>query len=245
MRNIILKIQYDGKNYHGWQRQINAITIQEVLENSLEKFFKQKVIVRGCGRTDAGVHALSFICNFYVESKVKESSIVQGMNSILAKDIVVLDCKNASIDFDSLNDCIGKKYRYRILNRGLPSAFEQDYSWHYPYKVDIDLVKKASNIFIGYHDFKAFMASGSSIKGTIRNIFDINVGQKEDKISIEISADGFLYNMVRIIVGTLIYIGNRKIRLEDLSDIIKSRDRTKAGITAPAQGLYLVESYYK
>lgn len=244
VRNLILEIQYDGTNYHGWQRQQNAITIQQRLEEGLEKLTKQKVVVTGCGRTDTGVHALCFTCNFYTTSLMPEEKFVRGLNSVLPRDIVALKCSETIERFSALSDCKGKKYRYRIVNSHILSAFEVNYAWHYPYKINIDIMKKAAKLFIGKQDFKTFMASGSDKINTVRNIFDTNIEKQDQEITIEISADGFLYKMVRIICGTLVFVANEKILIEDLPNIIKSKDRQKAGITAPAQGLYLVESYY-
>lgn len=254
----MLKLEYDGTNYHGWQRQDNAVTVQEVLENALKKITKEDISVTGCSRTDTGVHALGFVCNFYTQGNIPADRLPYALNSILPYDIVALECQEVFEDFHARYWAKGKKYRYRILNRGFPSAFERNYVCHWPYPLDIDLMQEAARFFIGEHDFKAFMSSGSAVKDTVRNVYDLTVDKKvavctkgymnnqklNHEIIIEISANGFLYNMVRIIVGTLIYVANGKIKLEDIPDIIMQGDRRKAGITAPPQGLYLVEVYY-
>jgi tRNA pseudouridine38-40 synthase len=244
LRNLMLTIEYDGTNYHGWQRQDNAVTVQEMLEKSLKKITKEDITVTGCSRTDTGVHALAFVCNFYTQSNIPVDKLPYALNSILPDDIVALECKEVPQEFHARYWAKGKKYRYRVINRAFPSAFERNYACHWPYPLDINLMKAAAQFFIGEHDFKAFMASGSSIKDTVRNIYSLTVEQKDNEVIIEISGNGFLYNMVRIISGTLLYVGNGKISVEQISDIIKAGDRRKAGITAPPQGLFLVEVYY-
>jgi len=244
MRNIALKIEYDGTNYHGWQRQDNAITVQEVLEKAIKKITGENVSVTGCSRTDTGVHALGYICNFKSDSRIPADKFPYALNTALPPDISVLDCFEVPEDFHAQFNAKGKMYRYKINNTTFPSVFQRNYACHWPYSLDIDLMKKAAEFFIGEHDFKAFMASGSDVKGTVRNIYHLTVEKQGSDIIIEVSANGFLYNMVRIIAGTLLYVGNKRIAVEAIPNIIKDGDRKKAGITAPPQGLYLVEVYY-
>lgn len=245
LRNLMLKLEYDGTNYHGWQRQENAITVQEVLEKALRKVTKEKIEVIGCSRTDAGVHARGFVCNFYTESKIPSDRVPYALNSILPYDIVVLECQEVPGDFHARFQAKAKKYQYRIIHRTFPSAFDKNYAYHWPYCLDIDKMKQAARYFIGKHDFSAFMATGSPVKNTVRTIYDLTLEQKNSEIVVDITGNGFLYNMVRIIVGTLLYVGNYKINVEQIPDVITQGDRTKAGITVPPQGLYLMEVYYK
>ncbi|NLY42983.1 MAG: tRNA pseudouridine(38-40) synthase TruA [Clostridiaceae bacterium] len=240
----MLKMEYDGTNYHGWQRQENAITVQETLEKALKKITKEEITVIGCSRTDAGVHALGYVCNFHTSSKIPAEKMPYALNSVLPEDIVVYDCREVPRDFHARFWAKGKKYRYRIYNGKYPSAFERNYAYYWPYTLDVECMKEAAKLFIGEHDFRAFMATGSRVKDTVRNVFDLSVEKKGDEIIIEISANGFLYNMVRIIAGTLLYAGVGKIDVERIEYIIKTGDRKEAGITAAPQGLYLVEVYY-
>lgn len=244
MRNLMLKVEYDGTNYHGWQRQDNAVTVQEVLETSLKKITKEKITVTGCSRTDAGVHALGFVCNFYTGSRIPVDRVPYALNSVLPYDIVVLECREALQAFHARYGAKGKKYRYRVIHRTFPSAFDKNYAYHWPYVLDVEKMKAAAQYFIGEHDFKAFMATGSSVKSTVRQIFSLSVEQKNSEIIIDVAGNGFLYNMVRIIAGTLLYAGNGKIAVDEVPAIISAGNRKKAGITAPPQGLYLVEVYY-
>ena len=244
LRNLMLKIEYDGTNYHGWQIQDNAITVQEMVERALSKITKEEITVTGCSRTDTGVHALEFVCNFYTNSKIPVEKMPYALNSMLPDDIIAFDCKQVPQDFHSRYWAKGKKYRYRIHNGKYPSAFKRNYTCYWPYPLDIQSMKAAAKPFIGMHDFKAFMAAGSQVKDTVRRIFNLTVEKEGEEVIIEISADGFLYNMVRIIAGTLLYTGIGKIDVESIPYIIESGDRRKAGITAVPQGLYLVEVYY-
>ncbi len=245
MRNIMLKLEYDGANYHGWQRQNNVVTIQEKLEDALEKLTNEDIIVNGCSRTDTGVHAFGFACNFYTDSSIPIDKFPYALKSVLPDDIVALDCQEVSQDFHARYWAKGKKYQYRIVNKPFASALKRNYSYHCSYELDIELMKRAAPFFIGAHDFRTFMASGSLVKDTIRTIYDLTVEQYDDEILIEVIGNGFLYNMVRIIVGTLLYVGCGKIDVDEIPAIIKSGDRTEAGVTVPPQGLYLVEVFYE
>jgi tRNA pseudouridine38-40 synthase len=240
----MLELEYDGTNYHGWQRQENALTVQEVLENSIKKVTKEDISVIGCSRTDTGVHALGYVCNFNTCSTIPADRMPYALNRLLPDDVIVLKCKKVSSDFHARYCAEGKKYRYRVMNRTFPSAFERNYASHWPYQLEIGLMKEAAEYFIGTHDFKAFMASGSVVKDTVRTIYNLTVEEIDHEIIMEVSGNGFLYNMVRIIAGTILYVGNKKIDVKQIPHIIKNGDRREAGITAPPQGLYLVEVYY-
>lgn len=244
MRNIKLLLEYDGTNYHGWQRQNNGITIQECIENSLFRITGEKTSVIGCGRTDAKVHALEYVCNFFTNSKIPTERFPYALNSLLPRDIIVLRAFEAEKEFHSRFSAREKIYIYKILNNKFGSVFKINHSLHVSQKLAVEKMQRAAKYFLGEHDFVAFMATGGKVKSTIRTIYYLNIIEKDDNIEIEISANGFLYNMVRIIVGTLIYVGIGKISPEEIIDIIKSKDRKKAGITVMPQGLYLKKVIY-
>lgn len=244
MRNILLKLEFDGTNYHGWQKQKNALTIQQVVEDVLKQIMKEDIDVIGCSRTDAGVHAYEYVCNFKCNNSIPANKIPYALNSILPDDIAILEAKEVNENFHSRYNTIKKTYCYKVLNRPFKSAFKGNYTYHWPYDLDIKGIIEASKCFIGKKDFKAFMASGSSVNNTIRNITNISIQiPYEDMLYIYITGDGFLYNMVRIIVGTLLFVGNGKLNKKELIDIIESKDRKRAGVTVPPQGLYLYKVY--
>ncbi len=243
-RNIKLVIEYDGTGYHGWQSQINAVSIQDTLEQAITKVMCHPVILIGAGRTDAGVHAFGQAANFFTSSKIPTEKIPYALNSALPDDIVVREAHIVSQEFHSRYSAKGKKYRYIINNSTFPSALERNRGYYCPYKLNTGLMEEALHLFRGEHDFKGFMAAGRPVKDTIRNIYEANLWQNNNRIVIEVSGNGFLYNMVRIIVGTLIDVGRSKLSIIDVERILKEGDRSKAGKTVPPQGLYLVEVYY-
>lgn len=242
--NIRLNIKYDGTAYHGWQIQKNAVTVQETVKNALQKITGEDITLIGCGRTDSGVHAENYICNFHTASTVPADKFPYALNAILPKDIVCMGAKAVSEDFHAKNSAVKKRYVYRILAREFPDAFLCRYAWHFKYPVDIDKMRTAARAFLGEHDFIGFASSGFTVKTTVREIYSLDISRKDDIITIDITGNGFLYNMVRIIAGTLVFAGCGKIDPESMADIISSRDRTRAGITAPPQGLFLREVYY-
>ncbi len=246
MRNIKLIIEYDGTNYCGWQTQKNGPTIQEEVEKSLRRLTGEVIGIHGSGRTDAGVHARGQAANFKTDSTIPGDKFSFALNNMLPEDIVIKDSVEVSPDFHARFCAVGKKYSYLINNSRFPSALLRNYAYHTNYceRLDIEKIKKAAGAFVGTHDFSGFMAAGSKVSDAVRTIFDITVEKKEDMISISYKANGFLYNMVRIITGTLLYTGIGKIDPEDIGGIIQSKDRQRAGITVPACGLYLEEVYY-
>ncbi|SFM38985.1 tRNA pseudouridine(38-40) synthase TruA [Thermodesulforhabdus norvegica] len=244
-RNFKLVLEYDGSNYHGWQRQKGVLTVQEVVESRLAIMLNRRVSVRASGRTDAGVHALGQVINFYAETRLNPEDFLKGMNSLLPEDIVVTSAEEVDHSFHARFSAVKKTYFYRIWNRPLPSALMRRYLWHVPYPLDLPAIKEAISHFVGTHDFAAFMASGSSVKSTVRTVFGARVeelGQGELVFFFE--ANGFLRHMVRIMVGTLVEVGRGKKSPDDIPAILESRDRTKAGATAPAHGLYLARVVY-
>ena len=256
MRNIKLVIEYDGTNYHGWQSQQNAKTIQNILEEAICKLTGENCSLIGSSRTDSGVHALGQVANFITGSRIPAGKFAYALNSILPDDIVIKRSLEVELDFHSTHSAKAKKYRYLIHNSVFPSALLKNRAFHVSYPLDMEAMRKAVSYFIGKHDFRAFCASGSSVKTSVRTVFDAHMNEVTDMfkmcgssvesrlICIEISGDGFLYNMVRIIAGTLIEVGMGRRKAEDMPGIIEGRDRKKAGKTAPAHGLYLVEVYY-
>lgn len=244
MRNIKLIIQYDGTMYHGWQMQKNAPTVQETLSLAVSRITGTKPQITGSSRTDAGVHAKKFVCNFKTESEIPCERFPLALNTYLPKDIVCLAAEDCEENFNARFSAKKKCYTYYIFNSELPDAFLCDYSWHFPYRIDIEKMKKAAKAFIGRHDFAGFAASGFSATTTVREIYSLDVEKSGDLIKITVTGNGFLYNMVRIIAGTLAFSGCGKINPDSIPEIIESRDRKRAGITAPPQGLFLTEVYY-
>ena len=236
-RNIKLIIEYDGTNYHGWQRQPNAISVQQTIEQVLNKITKQRICIIGAGRTDSGVHACGQVANFKTKCSIPIEKVPNALNSILPKDIIIKDAVLAAEEFHARYAAKGKKYSYIINHTKFPSAFRRNLEYHYPQKLDIEGINNAMQIFIGSHDFKGFMSTGGEIRETIRTIFNFDLKQEEERLIFEISGNGFLYNMVRIIIGTLIDVGRRKINISDIQEALIKGDRSKAGKTAPPQGL--------
>lgn len=242
--NIKLELQYDGTAYHGWQVQKNAVTVQETVKNAIKKITGEDVTLTGCGRTDTGVHAEHYICNFHTESSIPAKKFPYALNTHLPDDIVCFDGEEVDDDFNANSSAKGKRYVYKILNSEFPDAVMCRYAWHYKYPLDVEKMQTAAKAFIGEHDFIGFASSGFTVKTTVREIYSLDVTKEDNIITIDIHGNGFLYNMVRIIAGTLVFAGGGKLNPSDMADIIKSKDRNRAGITAPPQGLCLKEVYY-
>lgn len=245
MKNIKLTIEYDGTNYYGWQKQKDKKTIQGEIENALFLLTKENIDITGSSRTDAGVHAKGFVANFKTNSTIPANKFREAINVKLPDDIVILKSEEVDEAFHSRYNAKGKTYEYYILNSDVPSALMRNTTYHYKYNLDVSLMKKAANAFIGTHDFEGFKSQGSSVKGSIRTIFDLNVEKEGEIIKISVKGDGFLYNMVRIIVGTLISVGRGKINYKDMPEIISSKNRKLAGDCVPPTGLVLKEVYYE
>jgi tRNA pseudouridine38-40 synthase len=243
-RNIRLILAYDGSKYHGFQRQNNGITIQEVLEECIGKITGERINIIGSGRTDAGVHAKGQVVNFVTESRIPIKRFPYAINSVLPKDIAVMEAGEEALEFHARFDAKGKTYQYILHNDLLPDVFMRKYAWHVREKLEFAKLQDGAKYFIGKHDFAAFCAAGSSVKTTVRTIRELTVNPCGDKIVITVTADGFLYNMVRIIVGTLVEVGKGKIPVEELETILAQRNRKLAGPTAPPHGLYLMRVYY-
>ena len=244
MRNIKLTIEYDGTNYNGWQKQKNGITIQEEIEKAIKKITLEDVEVIGSSRTDSGVHARGMVCNFKTNSKIPTARFREAINTKLPDDIAILLSEEVDESFHARYNTKGKKYSYTIINRLEKVAIERNFSYHVKDNLNVDKMKKACEYFIGTHDFSAFKSTGSSVKTSIRTIYDIHIEVNNEKIKLIVHGNGFLYNMVRIIVGTLVEVGRGKISCSQVQEAIESGDRKATGPCAPANGLVLEEVYY-
>lgn len=241
---VLLKISYLGTNYHGWQVQPNGITIQEVLQDALEKLYQFRPGVTGCSRTDAGVHAKQFYCHYDIDKHICCENIVAALNTALPSDIAVIGCEYVSDDFHARYSSKGKEYVYQIHNSVYPNPFISDRCWHIGRKLDVEKMNKFASGLVGKHDFVAFSSSGRTVTDTVRTIHSCIVESNDDLITIKVSADGFLYNMVRIIVGTLVDVSDGKIDCDSAPEVIQSMQRNRAGQTAPPQGLMLNKVFY-
>ena len=244
MRNIKLVIEYDGKDFNGWQKQPNKLNIQGEIEKVIYSITGEEVNLIASGRTDAGVHAIGQVANFKTNSNIPIDKIGLAINSRLKKSIVIKDVEEVDERFHSRYLCKQKTYRYIINNSKYGTAIYRNLEYHFPVKLNVNDMKKAIKFFEGEHDFKAFKASGTSSKSSVRTIFNTNLYEKDDRIYIELTGNGFLYNMVRIISGTLLEVGLGKIRPYQIKEIIESKDSENAGRTLPSQGLYLVRVEY-
>lgn len=244
MRNIKLELRFDGAKYHGWQIQPNAVTVQDVVSQAVSKITKENIKVFGCSRTDSGVHANYYVASFKTQSGIPDENFPAAINSMLPDDIVCSGAKSMSEDFHAITSAKKKTYLYKIDNSKIRNPFMAKHVWHYKGKLDFESMCEAAEYFMGTHDFVAFAAAGFTAKTTERTIFKTELSKDGDIINFKITGDGFLYNMVRIITGTLLWVGIGKIKPEEIPDIIASKKREKAGITAPPDGLYLWEVEY-
>ncbi len=242
-KRVKLTISYDGTHYHGFQFQNNAVTVQGEFENSLKKLFGKEIKITGCSRTDAGVHAEKFVLHADIPAFFPANKIHLALNTFLPEDISVLHGEDTDEAFHARYSCTEKTYKYMIVNRAVRDPFYRTKAWHFPYHLDVDAMNKAALDIIGEQDFSSFMAQGSPVSSTVRNVKSCFVEKSGDLVCLYITANGFLYNMVRIVTGTLTAAGTGKLS-ESVKDIIASHDRTRAGITAPPQGLYLYEVKY-
>jgi tRNA pseudouridine38-40 synthase len=245
MRNIRLLIEYDGTNYHGWQIQPNGITIQEVLQKNLAIMTQQRVRLVGSGRTDAGVHALGQVANFHTASSIPLEGLHRGLNSLLPPDIVIRSVEETSLDFNAQLMAKKKTYLYRILNREIPSAVHRKFSWRYPVALDQNAMQEAAQLLVGENDFASFQAANADTGNPVREVFRADwLNDHPPFLCLAIEADGFLKQMVRIVVGTLVDVGRGKISIEEFKRILEAKDRRQAKMTAPPQGLFLLKVDY-
>jgi len=245
MRNIRLLIEYDGTNYHGWQIQPNGITVQEVLQRNLAIMTRQRVRLIGSGRTDAGVHALGQVANFQTSSSIPPEGFRRGLNSLLPPDIVIKSAEEAAPDFNAQLLAKRKTYLYVILNREVPSAVHRNYSWHYPVPLNTESMQICARLLVGKKNFASFQAVDADTINPVREVLRAEwFAGKAPFLCFAIEAEGFLKQMVRNIVGTLVDVGRGKISLGDFERIIEAQDRREAKMTAPAQGLFLMNVVY-
>lgn len=246
MRNIKLIIEYDGKSFNGWQKQPNKLNIQGEIERAIGELTGEEINLIASGRTDAGVHSFGQTANFKTENEtISIEKFPIAINSKLKKSIVIKSAEEVDERFHSRYSVKSKKYRYVINNSDMGTAIYRDLEYHFPLKLNVERMIEAAKYFEGEHDFKGFKASGTSSKSSVRTIYKAEVIKDGDRISIELTGNGFLYNMVRIISGTLLDVGLEKIKPEDIPGIIEAKDRKLAGRTLPAHGLYLVEVTYE
>lgn len=244
MKRVRLTVAYDGTNYCGWQVQPNGITVQEVLNQCLSEFTGEKIETIGASRTDAGVHALGNVAVFDTEMRMPGDKFSFALNQRLPEDIRIQKSEEVDADFHPRYVKSRKTYEYRILNRRFPIPTERFYS-HFTYiPLDIEKMREAADYLVGEHDFKSFCGTGAQVKTTVRTVKEIQIEKDEDKITIRITGEGFLYNMVRIIAGTLMDIGGGLYPPQKMQEILEAKDRKKAGPTAPARGLTLMEIQY-
>ena len=241
---IALKLSYLGTAYHGWQRQNNGVTIQQRIEEAIQKTCGVKVSVSGCGRTDAGVHAEAYIASVRMDCSIPMERLPFALNARLPDDIVIHEAHIVPDDFDARFSCKCKEYTYRIHNSSTRNPFMNDRAYFYPQHLDEEKMNRAARHFVGVHDFSAVRSIGTPVRSPIREIYYLEVERKGDMIEIRACADGFLYNMVRAIAGTLVFVGNGKIDPDDIPRILESKDREEGGPTAPACGLYMTALTY-
>ena len=244
MKNIKLTLEYDGTNYGGWQKQNNNKTIQEELEKAIRKATGEEVELTGSSRTDAGVHARGMAANFKTNSSIPPERFREAVNRNLPDDIAIIKSEEVNEDFHARYNSKGKTYSYTICNRYEKVSIGRNYVLHVKDELDFDKMQEACKHFVGKHDFEAFKTNGSSVKTSVRTVKELYMEKDNDVIRVFITADGFLYNMVRIIVGTLVEVGKGKIDPDNIKNIILSKDRTKAGPCVQPNGLVLEKVYY-
>jgi tRNA pseudouridine38-40 synthase len=244
MRRIKLILEYCGTRYHGWQVQPNALSVQACLESALSKITNGPVRLHAAGRTDAGVHALGQVAHFDTASTLPLQALQRGLNSLLPDDIAVLQVTEVPLDFHARYAARQKTYAYVVHNHPVRSAFAAPYTWYVPQPLDVPAMRRAAQVLVGRHDFSAFRASSCAARSPVRCVSRVAVKRRAARIFFMLCADGFLQHMVRNIVGTLIDIGRGKIPAEAMTAILQSRQRQRAGPTAPPQGLFLVRVRY-
>ena len=245
MRNIALKLTYVGTAYHGWQTQKNAVTVQETLESALAGVVGHPVKCTGAGRTDAGVHARVYIANFHTDSAIPCERLPLAVNTRLPEDIVVTKATEVPGDFNAIGSCLKKEYTYQIYNSRIRDPFYVNRAWFYPKHLNEEIMAAAAKQFVGTHDFAAVRSVGTETRTTVRTVHYFEVERTGELICCKVCADGFLYNMARAMVGTIVYASEGKLSPEDIPAILAGRCRTDAGPTAPPGGLYMTNLWYE
>lgn len=249
MKNLKVTIAYNGSAYNGYQSQPNGNTVQDKLQQSMSALLNQPIIINGCSRTDTGVHAREFVFNAHYDeslSSIEPDSFVRAMNGSLPYDIAVISCEYAPDDFHARFCAKGKEYLYLVDTSKVRNVFTQKLALHYPYEIDVQRLREISALMVGKHDFAAFCKAEAKehLKSTVRTVTDIKIEKNQEQVEFYVSGDGFLHNMVRIIVGTLIYVNENKRNAEDIKEVLITGNREKAGKTLPPHGLYLNKVFY-
>lgn len=245
MRNIALFLTYEGTAYHGWQVQKRDVTVGQTMEEAAARIVGHPVKMTGCGRTDAGVHARHYVANFRTTSTIPVERLPYAMNTHLPEDIVVTGAMEVHDDFNAIGSCVRKEYTYLIYNSRIRDPFYVNRAWFYPRHLDETVMQQAASQFVGTHDFAAVRSVGTDVKSTVRTVYYYDVQRRGDLIELKVCANGFLYNMVRAITGTVLYAAEGKLTPEDIPRILDSGDRTLAGPTVPAGGLYMTKLWYE
>ena len=244
MRNIALRLMYVGTAYHGWQVQKNAVSVAATLEKALASVVGHPVKCTGAGRTDAGVHAETYVANFRTTSRIPCDRLPLAVNTRLPEDIVVVRATQVPDEFNAIGSCLKKEYTYRIYNSRLGNAFYVNRAWFYPRHLDEGVMARAAAGFVGTHDFAAVRSVGTETRTTVRTVYYFDITRTGDLIECRVCADGFLYNMVRAMVGTCVYAAEGKIDPDGIADLLAGRNRTAAGPTVPPGGLYMTRLWY-
>ncbi|MCD8383037.1 MAG: tRNA pseudouridine(38-40) synthase TruA [Clostridiales bacterium] len=245
MRNIALQLMYVGTAYHGWQIQKNGATIQETLEQAVSRVVKHPVRFTGAGRTDAGVHAKVYIANFRTDCTIPCDRMPLAFNARLPEDIVVVSAREVSPEFNAIGSCVRKEYTYQVFNSRIRDAFYVNRAYFYPKHLDEGIMARAAEQFVGTHDFAAVRDVGTSVRSTVRTVYYFDVAREGELITLKVCANGFLYNMVRIMVGTVLYAAEGKLTPEEIGDILLRGNRVEAGPTVPPGGLYMTRLWYR
>ncbi len=245
MRNIALKLMYNGTAYHGWQVQKTESSVCQTLEKGLSAVCGERVHCVGCGRTDAGVHAERYVANFHTSSRIPAERLPFAVNTHTPEDIVVTEAVEVPEEFNAIGSCLKKEYTYRIYNSRIKNPFYVDWAYFYPKPLDEELMDRAARMFEGTHDFAAVRSVGTAVKSTVRTIYYCRVQRSGELLEMKVCANGFLYNMVRAITGTVLYAAEGKMRPEEIPAILDAGDRRLAGPTAPPGGLYLTRLWYE
>ncbi len=245
MRNIALKLMYNGTAYHGWQVQKNAVSVAETLRRALVMVCGDAARLTGCGRTDAGVHAERYVANFHTDSRIPIDRLPFAVNTHTPEDIVVRAAYDVPESFNAIGSCLKKEYTYRIYNSRIKNPFYVNRAYFYPKHLDETVMDHAARAFEGTHDFRAVRSVGTETRTTVRTVHYCYVNRNDELLELRVCADGFLYNMVRAITGTVLYAAEGKLTAEDIPRILDAGDRTLAGPTVPPGGLYLTRLWYE
>jgi tRNA pseudouridine38-40 synthase len=245
MRNIALKLMYNGTAYHGWQVQKTETSVAETLNRGLSAVCGEEIRTVGCGRTDAGVHAEHYIASFRTSSRIPVERLPFAANTHIPEDIVVKEAFEVPEAFNAIGSCLKKEYTYRIYNSRIKNPFYVNRAYFYPKRLDEEMMNRAAQMFVGTHDFAAVRSVGTNVRSTVRTVYYCDVCRQGELLELKVCANGFLYNMVRAITGTVLYAAEGKIRPEDIPAILASGNRTLAGPTVPPGGLYMTKLWYE